>query len=692
MSVEFDSTTAPSSLEVYDRIEQRRLRVRTSKPVSPAAIAPERFCFPVDSACSIETASLVFDQRYSVHLHDENGQSIRDVDVGERVSLDGTRFVGLGGPIKLYCRVPGAGEIETGIDSIHLTFERETTIDVGARSLHERPTATVRTPADPEATMRALSALSSALKTTSPERSWPSLRGHPPLIELGDDLEIPPVVTPLETPITIRVPPTYRDLYAVASLSFYLGADVRPGDRPAIETATATHELGVDRPLADDAARALKRLFLLDCVVRTEGVYPDPLHERSRLEDVLPFDPGRVYDATLSERVDRYLDVPYEVVEPYVPRWPLTAHVPSTPDGIEILPFVVNELGVVREPRGEVVRAPAPAADAEATFVRSASVERSPSVRPVEEREPKTYVEPAVDDGSIEQAWFGEDVPRGASKATLEAYRNQLSRGRRNESIEILVVCNDARMLEEHDLLGAAYGNREALPFDVDSEFGVATDELAALLDRGYDFLHYIGHATPDGLRCSDGELDVRSLSSVDLGVFFLNACRSYDQGLALTRRGAFGGIATLQDVGNEDAVEVGETMARLLNLGFPLRAALELVRETTALGDEYLIVGDGSADIAQTDGGAPTAMWIENDEEPYDAVIKSYPTKELAIGSATKPNIETITERHLTSGTVRNSSIPRSELLAYLTWARLPVCKNGSIIWNDSPGLPDLP
>lgn len=688
MSVEFDSTTAPASLEIYDRIEQRRLRVRTSKPVSPAAIAPERFCFPVDSACSIETASLVFDQRYSVHLHDENGQSIRDVDVGERVDLDGTRFVGLGGPIKLYCRVPGSGEIETGIDSIHLAFERETAIDVGARSLHERPTATVRTPADPESMMRAVSALSSALKTTSPERSWPSLRGHPPLIELGDDLEIPPVVTPLETPITIRVPPTYRDLYAVASLSFYLGADVRPGDRPAIETATATHELGVERPLADDAARALERLFLLDCVVRTEGVYPDPLRERSRLEDALPFDPGRVYDATLSERVDRYLDVPHEVVEPYVPRWPLTAHVPSTPDGIEILPFVVNELGVVREPRGEVVRAPTPATDAEETFVRSASVERSPAARPVDEEEPKTFVEPAVTGESIEHAWFGGNVPRGASKATLEAYRNQLSRGRRNESIEILVVCNDARMLEEHDLLDATYGNREALPFDVDSEFGVTTDELAALLGRGYDFLHYIGHATPDGLRCSDGELDVRSLSAVDLGVFFLNACQSYDQGLALTRRGAFGGIATLQDVGNEDAVEVGETMARLLNLGFPLRAALELVRETTGLGGEYLIVGDGSADIAQTDGGVPTVVQYDRCDGAFDVQLRSYPTRGMPVGTATTPNLESVEERHLTPKRLRVSGLSRSDLVEYLTWIEMPVLVDRSFVWNEGPGF----
>ena len=36
----------------------------------------------------------------------------------------------------------------------------------------------------------ALSTLSSALKTTSVERSYPTLRGHPPALELGDALDV----------------------------------------------------------------------------------------------------------------------------------------------------------------------------------------------------------------------------------------------------------------------------------------------------------------------------------------------------------------------------------------------------------------------------------------------------------------------------------------------------------------------
>jgi hypothetical protein len=44
---------------------------------------------------------------------------------------------------------------------------------------------------DAEDVMMAILTFRSALKTTSPERSFPTLRGHPPAIELNDRLEIP---------------------------------------------------------------------------------------------------------------------------------------------------------------------------------------------------------------------------------------------------------------------------------------------------------------------------------------------------------------------------------------------------------------------------------------------------------------------------------------------------------------------
>ena len=709
MAIEFSGTADPHGLEVFDSIEQRRISVRTDRSVTPTPIETTAFPFPVDAAYRIETATLQFDQRYLVNVHDADGRATLRLDAGEGYELDTTlEWIGLDGPIKLYCRASAAGTIDAGLNSIKLSFDRPVTIDLGARSLHERPAGTITTPDEPAAMMEAVSALASALKTETPERSWPTLRGHPPLIERGDRLDVGVVSSAPETELTIRVPPTYQAIYTAAPLAYYLGASLRAGDVPAIETEHERHRLGTNRQLEDDVARTLKRVFVLDCVVRTEGIYQYDLRERSLIEPAVPWSLGELYEASPSDRLERYLEVPYDVIEPVVPRWPLTAHVPSRPSGVEILPFVVNELGIVREPRGEQ-RTITPAAETpvaagtdenSTALVRSADAvgsvggtERSDrSVPgPAETPDQISVVEPAINDESIEHAWFGDEIPLGASKATIEGYRNQLDRVSRSQSIEILVVCNDAQMLAEHDVLDETYGSRELLPFDVTSKFGVSTDELATLLTGGgYDFLHYIGHATSDGLRCPDGDLDVRSLSSVDLGAFFLNACHSYEQGVAMARRGAFGGVATLGDIDNEYAVESGAALARLLNLGFPLRGALEVVGEWTVLGEQYLVVGDGSTDIAQTDGGAPTLVSIDDqDDESYEISFRHYHAKECQIGSLTSPNVDSIEKMHLLPMDDVRTTVTNEQFRDYVTWTKTPILLGDSLHWNTDVGPP---
>ncbi|WP_049921410.1 hypothetical protein [Halopiger djelfimassiliensis] len=688
MTITFEETTHPAGLEVYDSLEQRHLQVKTDGVVSSVTDEPEGFRFPVNKTCTIETDELYFDRLFSVTLHDRTGRSEANFDVGETVALDErTQFVGLSGPIKLYCRTETAGTVDIGLTSIRITLERESTIELGARSLHDRPAGTITTPPDVESMMDAISVLPSALKTTSPERTWPTLRGHPPLIELGERLEVPDSIDRPDNDhgITVTVPPEYLPLYQAAPLAFFLGATIRPGPEPKLETPQFEYTLADTRSFGDDIARLLKRFFFLDCLVRNEGFFQYDLLELSVLEDELPFALGSMYETPLPARLERYLEIPYEVIDSHAPRWPLTAHVPDDPESIELIPFVVNELGLVREATGTVADAVSSADPSNAQLVRSAAATRSPpSVTGDSE-----FVVPTVTDESVEHAWFGDAVPQNASKATIEAYRNQLDRGARSESIEILLVCNDARMIDEHDLLDEAYGTREELPFEIRSEFGVSSDRLASLLSEGgYDFVHYIGHATEDGLRCPDADLDVRSLESVDVGVFFLNACRSYEQGIALTRRGAFGGVSTYGDVANEDAVEAGETMARLLNRGFPLRGALEIAQQNSSLGDQYLIVGDGSVDIAQTDHGAPGIIELERrNEDEFGFSIRSYSTKEFKLGSVTESNLKSVADRHLTPGFTPFSGVEADSIQEYLIWIELPILIDDQLHWNDGVG-----
>ena len=685
MTIEIAETADPSGLEVYDSIEQRRLQIEMPGTVSFDAVEGE-FCFPIDETCRLETDSLTFNQLYSVTVHDETGRTEASFDASETVRLEErTQFVGLSGPIKLYCRIDAPGTIDIGLTSVRISTDRETTVELGARSLHDRPRGTITTPPDVESMMEAVSALPSALKTTSPERTWPTLRGHPPLLELGDRLEIPDAIDPPDGEISLTVPREYASVYQAAPLAFFLGATIRPGTEPMLETSRFEYSLSTPRSFEDEIAHLLKRFFFLDAIVRMDGMFRYELLERASLEDDLPFDLAETYDLGLSHRLDRYLEIPFEVIEPHVPRWPLTAHVPSEPESASLLPFIINELGIVRETRGQTPESIPSPETTSSQLVRSATTYRSPS----ELRDEPEFVAPAVTGESVEHAWFGGGIPQQASKATLEAYQSQLEHRKPVESIELLLVCNDVRMMDEHDSLDGSYGNRENLPFEIDSKFGVGSEQLAALLtDGGYDFFHYIGHATEDGLRCPDGDLDIRTLESVDLGVFFLNACRSYEQGLALTRRGAFGGVSTYADVINEDAVTAGETIARLLNRGFPLRGALEIARDNAMLGEQYLIVGDGSTDIAQSDGGAPMLVAIDSrDGDGYDFSAKSYSTKEFKLGTTTASPIDSVSDCHLTPGHTPQLPVETMELQEYLTWTELPVVVDGELHWNDGIG-----
>ncbi|WP_254524507.1 hypothetical protein [Natrinema caseinilyticum] len=690
MTIAFTETTDPTGIEVYDSIEQRRLQIGASGTVSFDSIDPEQFCFPVDRTCRLETDALSFSQLYSVTVHDETGRTEANFDAGETTRLeDRPQFVGLSGPIKLYCRIDAAGTIDIGLTSIQISTDRETAIELGARSPHDQPVGTITTPPDIESVMEAVAALPSALKTDTAERTWPTLRGHPPLIELGDRFDVPDAVDLPDGDIALTVPPEFSSLYQAAPLAFFLGATIRPGSEPLLETPQFDHSLSTDRPFEDEIATLLKRFFLLDCLTRTEGVFQYELIERTALEDDLPFDLAETYDLSLPRRLERYLEVPFETIEPYIPRWPLTAHVPSTPESATLLPFIVNELGIVRDTSGRPPETPPQPATASSGLVRSTSTVRSTTVRSTSSlQDESAFVVPSVTDESVEHAWFGDAIPQQASKATLEAYQNQLDHREPEESIEILLVCNDARMIGEHDLLDETYGNRDLLPFEIHSEFGIDTTRLATLLsDGGYDFFHYIGHATEDGIRCSDDDLDVRTLESVDLGVFFLNACRSYEQGLALTRRGAFGGVSTYADVINENAVTAGQTMARLLNRGFPLRGALEIARTNAGLSDQYLIVGDGSTDIAQTDGGAPAIIELERTDDEIDFALRSYSTKEFKLGTATESTLHTVNDRHLSPGRTPSSEVTRESLDEYFTWTELPFVVDGELHWNDGIG-----
>ncbi len=533
-------------LTVLDPLERSRYTVETSRPVEPRRVPVSEFAAPVGAVTSLTTSRLRFQIMVAAYVRNADGDLILAADPDTATTLPADEYyIELSTPVKTYLHFHSGVEIDASNERLALTFDGETTVEFGARSRHTRPAGTVTTTADPEDVMAAISTFGSALKTTSPERSFTTLRGHPPAVELGDTLHVPDDVRPPQTGIRIEVPPDYESIFPVASLAYYLGAKLVPGRVPRIVTDGTIHSLDhPERGFEGEVERVLKQTFLFDCVTRTEGLYRVDLHERQRVESSVDrrLDFVALYDAPIAERLETYLDVPFSTLADAVPTWRLAVHVTNEFENVTRLPYVLRNLPVIRT-AGET-RA---AEDAMATvtdiraFARAAE---SDANRPAERVPEEDYVTvPDID--TLERAWLGKGAPVGGNKLLRSGFENRLAREQTTADIEITIVCNDSKMQAEWET--ALYGNRDDLPFDVTARRDCSTAELRELLHRRTDFFHYIGHVEDGSFVCPDGALDPTDVDSTGANMFLLNACRSYAPGKHLVEAGSIGGYRHLQ-------------------------------------------------------------------------------------------------------------------------------------------------
>jgi len=681
----FEPLADPDGLLVRDPIENAQFELYTDRMVDPVEADADEFVLPVDTAVTVTAGRLEIPRLVNVFLWDEAGTM-----VGESVNQQRTEYppgwysldLPLG-PMKLQLVVDSGFVIRRSEHSTYVDFGDATTFRLGARSLHESPAGTITIGDDVEDAMRAVALSGSALKTTSPERSFPSLRGHPPLIERGDGFDAPDAFERPETDVAIEIPRDYGDLFRVSSLAYYLGADVVPGDERVLDVAGERYALDTDRGFEAEVSKLLKHVFFLDCVTRTEGFYPVNLHERDVVEPDLSFDPAAVYDATPAERLQAYLDVPYEVTEPHLPQWKLTADIEPDPDHVEAVPFVANELAAVRIPEDdedpEVHDEPEALTEfyrADGATVRSATGEESAT-------DWSNVVKPDETD-AIEHAWIAEGFPLGASKTRVESYLRRLDRPARDQSsISIDIVCNEDEMSEE-DIVEQFYGTRDIFEFDITVHYDLTGDELATVLQTDTDFLHYIGHVDEGGFQCADGMFDARTLDEVNVDAFLLNACKSYEQGDALVERGSYGGIVTLANVSNDPAVRIGRALARLLNNGFSLQAALSVARNVTLFGNKYITIGDGTLQLVQSKNGTPLSLDLRRQNDEYAVTIRGYPTLQCAMGSMFIPHTGESSKHYLNSGVIDTFHMSSAELREFFSNGVIPVLYDGSLTWSD--------
>ena len=717
MSIDIDPLSEAAGLTVTDHIENTQFEVYTDRSVEPRPSPETAHYFPVDASVTVETGSIEIPRVAVVETRSGDGTLLTRGD--SYAMPDGTYHVGIDpAPTKLYLAFEAGFSVSTTDRTTRIDLDTPAEVTLGFRSLHQVPAGTITTPTDPESLMKAVSLLGSALQTTSPERSFPTLRGHPPLIKPGPEFRVPERVEPLDSGIRIAVPPTYKHLYPVVSMAYYFAAEVVPGETPRIEGDGWSYPLEPD--FERRVAEVLRQSFHFDCLARTEGFYPVTLHERETTD--LDLDWSRLYDLPLAERLGEYLDVPFERVEPELPQWTLTTDVRPDPENVEMLPFIAGELSIVRSPEtvtpatanesGDVglFRGPddlPPAAYADGSGPET--VDKSGFVRGGAAADPTDTAADAVTRGTravddrgavptdadfvrpepvdtVEHAWVGEGVPLDANKATLDAYHRRLEAGAVEQSrISVLVICNDEQMREE-EAVADLYGLRDMVQFDIEMRHDLTCEELREALESDVDFLHYVGHVDDRGMQCTDEYLDLTAEDiDVSVSAFLLNACQSYQQGEALIHRGSRGGIVTLSDVANSPATQLGRIIARLMNSGFNLRTALHVAKRELITGHQYIVVGDGGTTICQCRSGMSIVFNLsKNKKRKWSLSSELYPNRNHGVGSLSWLNIDEADSNYYIPSQVSFEDIHKNSLTNLFDLELVPVFYNERLVWSD--------
>lgn len=668
-----------TGVAILDPIENSRFEIYTKAPPDILPADEDDFYFPVDTAVCVTQSRFTIPLVANFLVRDEHGTLVTDLAGRDNVALsDGKYNIEFASaPMKLYMSVEGSVQLRRDDQELYISVSSNR-VTIGVRSFHENPAGTVCIGEDPEDLMKGVSLLGSALKTLSPERSFPTLRGHPPLIQLGDSFTAPPEIERPDVDIQIVVPPTRKNIFSVASLAYYLGAEVVPGSGSSSRIIAGGAEYPISQGrFEQEVNRLLRQLVFLDCITRTEGYYQIDLYERQEVEKHLSLPWQELYDCPIEERTRTYLDIEYDTVEPYIPTWGLTADLSPQLTNVQALPFLANDLALIRVSEAEDEWIP-PTPDNISDLLRGTN-DSTDSTTDSENIFTPTEAE------SLEHVYLGNGYPLDSSKATIESYYRRLDRSTpATSNIQVHVVCNDDEMSDE-ETVESFYGVRDMFNFDVELHYGLTTCQMRELLSEPSDFVHFVGHITKNGIQCLDGYLDTHSLAGVNTKAFLLNACRSYEQGMELIRKGSLGGIVTLAEVSNTPAVRVGRALARLLNHGFPLRAALSVAKKKSLTGYQYIVVGDGSLQLVQTETGSAMTVEVERFEgDECNVSFRTFPTSGYGVGAIMSPNIDTDGLRFVHPGSTKTFEMAVADLRQFLSQENLPVEMDGRVYWSD--------
>lgn len=607
---------------------------------------------------------------------------------------DGEYLANVHGNVKTYLRFSGPATVQKtdDFDSLIFSFRRKTPVTLGFRSHHKMPVDTITVPPTTEGVATAISYASSSQKVTGPDRSYPTLRGHPPRFELGEELHIPREVRAAKKDIgiEIRIPDDFETLFVTAPLAYYLQADVVvEGHRAPMLSAPEVNFTYSFSPLPayqHEVADLLRQVFFLDCLVRNAGPHRWELAELSLL-DTVDIDAAETYDATPAEQLVTYDLADFERIEGDLPEWHLSMYVEPVLENVSALPYLLSNLSLIYLPdssnlnRNELL-------DASLGDFYRGNPQRSggtpPDVRyrTTENVTSVNRIKPTLHRGRI-HGWLADGVPIDVFKVEPSAYENRFKYFERSSrDIEVTVILNDEMMGDEHESVADIYLNRSGnLPMEVTVREGLSRTELAKTLETPSDFVHYIGHCEESGLRCTDGNLPVSAIEESNVQTFFLNACGSYYEGMELVKKGSVAGAVTFNKVLNKQAAKVGVSFAQLLINGFSIQRALRLARRRIMMNKDYAVVGDGTHQLTQCDNILPTVGHLKR-IDCTEFCLSYRSMSEQGPGSLFQPYLKGNDKVYL-GGNDAKFSLDQSELTSFLNRAKIPIVFDGELYWS---------
>ena len=635
---------------------------------------------PVSSAWRFDAERLEFPSGAAI-LRSADGRIVSD-SITEPVTWSGEALIELDLACKLYLTATGTVRIRLSSDEAVVSFDGSTRVTLGARSYHTAPAGTVTTTPDAAGLAWAVSHFGGAVMTTAPERSFPTLRGHPPRVELGDERSVDSAVERPESDVTFEVAPRIDSVLAAAPLAYYLATPLELSDDPQLRAADERVRLGDDGVAPE---RLLRHVFVCDVAARQYGFYDIEVREGAAVDHLLDFE--SLYEMPHDERLAAYLTAPMTETLPHAPNWPTVAHTEPEPESVEHLPSLVHDLAAVRPTRPETY-----AGEEARGAVLDRFVGTEPTRGTAQVFDGRDEFVDLPDTDAFTDVWVGDGIPLNAGKSIRAGYDNALaaSDDEASDEVRVLVVCNDPSMAEEALAARTHYQRRDDLPFDVELRDSVVTDRLRELLARDTDLFHFVGHATDAGLECPDGHLDTATVPSAGATAFLLNACQSYPHAVDLVERGATGGLVTLADVGNDAAFEIGTQLARMLSRGYSVGLSRSLLRRAATLSGVYTVVGDPSTSVGQP-VDVCTVNTVERRGEKYHLEEQRIATGQFQLGTMVHSTVFD-SPAVLAAGDPVEHSCTEAELLDALRAEDTPAFIDGELHWSGDLTAEELP